>query len=350
MKFPSYQLTAQLKQEIPAVVLIAGDEHLLVEEACEQLIKAAEQQGYQRHQQFTLDNKFDWSSLLAELRTQSLFAEKYVLQLNLLHGKLKENDTAELLTYLSSPNPDRVLLIRSAKIESSQSRSKWIKQIESAGWWVQVWPIDRQKLPQWIRQRLRQHHLDAESEAVQLLVERSEGNLLAAAQEIEKLALIFPKSHITVNQMMQAVGLSARYTPFDLVDAAFNGEMAKVRMMLSTLLAESAEPVLILWVLLKEIRTLIAVAELVAAGTSSAAALRKVGVWQKREAYYRSALKRQDLTRLYALLARGAAVDRCIKGVGSSNIEAELLQLALAIASESTPPLVSVGHNEKVVG
>ncbi|HBC57900.1 MAG TPA: DNA polymerase III subunit delta [Gammaproteobacteria bacterium] len=348
MKFPSYQLTAHLDQTIPVVILIAGDEYLLVEETCQQVVAAATRQGYQRQQQFTLDRQFDWSFLLSELRTQSLFAEKHVLQLNLLQGKLKESDAAELLSYLSSPNPDRLLLIRSPKIESSQSRSKWIKQLDSVGWWVQVWPIDRPKFPQWIRQRLKQHHLSADSAAIQLLAERTEGNLLAAAQEIEKLALLFPHSQITTNQMMQAVGVSARYTPFDLVDTALNGEVAKVHTMLRGLLAEGVEPVLILWSLLKEVRALMPLSESIAKGNSLDAALKNGGVWKKREACYRAALKRHDVISLYALLAVGAGVDRCIKGVGSSNIEAELLQLALGIASEPSAPLVSMGKNEKV--
>jgi DNA polymerase-3 subunit delta len=224
------------------------------------------------------------------------------------------------------------LLIRCGKLEKQQQSSKWFKELEAVGAVLQVWPLDVQALPGWIRQRLQGRGLQASDEGVQFLAEQVEGNMLAAAQEVEKLVLLYGSGTLSIEQIRDAVADSSRYDVFALADAALAGDAARYARILHGLRGEGEEPVLVLWSLVREVRALAQIAAAQAAGRPLAALLQEQRVWDKRKPLYQAALGRHNLRRWRAFLWRAARLDRICKGAESGMPWDELLLFGLLIA------------------
>ena len=187
MKLSPAQLAKHLQGNLAPVYVISGDEPLLCQEACDAIRAACRQRDFSERQVFNAEANFDWGLLLEAGASLSLFAEKRLLELRLPSGKPGDKGAAILLEYLQRPPEDTVLLVSLPKLDGSTQKTKWAKAlIDGEGaQFIQIWPVDAQQLPQWIRQRLSQAGLAASQDAVDLIAARVEGNLLAAAQEIE---------------------------------------------------------------------------------------------------------------------------------------------------------------------
>jgi DNA polymerase-3 subunit delta len=196
---------------------------------------------------------------------------------------------------------------------------------------VQVWPVDAQHLPQWIERRLAAKGLQPSADAVALLAERVEGNLLAAAQEIDKLVLLFGSGPLGLEQVVSAVADSARFDVYGVADAALDGDATRVARMIDGLRAEGEDPILVLWALSREIRALAQMAQARQAGASIPAVLGQFKVWEKRKPYIERALQRHNPRRWPQLLRRCAHVDRVIKGRADGDAWDELREIALAV-------------------
>ena len=243
MKLNAAQLGKHLQGSLAPVYVVSGDEPLLCQEACDAIRSATRQQGFSERQVFNADASFDWGNLLQACASMSLFADKRLLELRLPSGKPGDKGAAALLEYLKRPADDTVLLISLPKLDGSAQKTKWGKAlIEGADTqFLQIWPVDAHQLPQWIRQRLAQAGLSASAPAVEMIAVRVEGNLLAAAQEIEKLKLMAEGGQITVETVQAAVADSARFDVFGLVDAILNGEAAHALRMLEGLRGEGVD-------------------------------------------------------------------------------------------------------------
>ena len=208
MKLTPAQLGKHLQSQLAPVYVVSGDEHLLCQEACDAIRAACRAQGFSERQVFHVDKNFDWGQLYAAGASLSLFAEKKLIELRIDGGKPGDKGAAALLDYLARPAEDTLLLISLPKLDGSAQKTKWGKAlIEGAQTqFVQIWPVDANQLPQWIRQRLSQAGLAATHDAVELIAARVEGNLLAAAQEIEKLVLLAESRELTVEAVLAAVG------------------------------------------------------------------------------------------------------------------------------------------------
>jgi DNA polymerase-3 subunit delta len=224
------------------------------------------------------------------------------------------------------------LLISSGKLDKSAANSKWFKALDKAGVTLQVWPIDATELPRWVQQRMRARGLKASPEAAQLLAERVEGNLLAAAQEVEKLHLLYGETAIDAEMVEQGVADSARYDIFELVDTALLGNAERVARVLEGLRGEGVEPILILWALAREIRVMEEMSYEIEHGASVDAVMKSRWVWQKRQLAVRAGLKRHNQRRWSQLLRRAVRIDRMVKGAEQGNPRDELVQLALLMA------------------
>ncbi|HET7588044.1 MAG TPA: DNA polymerase III subunit delta [Gammaproteobacteria bacterium] len=312
MKLRSEALALHLKKTLLPVYLIAGDETLLVQEAADAVRTAARQGGFDSREILFAERGFNWSRLAEAGASLSLFASRQLLELRLPTGKPGREGGQALADYAAAPPADTLLLVIASKLDKGSRNASWVKALEKAGGLVEIWPVGRGELPRWIAQRARTREVQLEADAAELLAERVEGNLLAAAQEIDKLALLTGPGRVDVAAVQNAVAASARYDVFGFVDAALAGNSARALAMLDGLKAEGVEPTLVLWALTREIRTLANAAFEVSRGQSAAQALAKV--WAKRRSVVEGALRRLGRRASKGLLLRAGEVDRIIKG------------------------------------
>ena len=238
MQVKPHELASGLSGTLKPVYLVTGDETLLVEEACDLVQKAAVGQGFSERVVLHVEPGFKWHELPAEAAALSLFAEKKLIDLRVPANKFDRQASETLREYLGKVNPDNVLLIRTGRLQSRQRSGAWYKAIDAAGVVVPVWPIDHRELPGWLARRARAAGLDLTREALAWLADRVEGNLLAAAQEIDKLKLLDLRQPVDAESLAAAVSDAAHYDAFELIDAVFAGDARRVRRVLATLREE----------------------------------------------------------------------------------------------------------------
>jgi DNA polymerase-3 subunit delta len=338
LKLNAAQLESHLQGELAPLYILSGDEILLVQEAADAIRNAARAQGYSEREVLHVDRSFDWSALHDSSATLSLFAEKRIVELRMPTGKPGDAGRKALLNWVERPPEDTLLLIITGKLEASIPRAKWFKTLEAAGASLTIWPLEVARLPGWVGARMRERGLQPDVAAVELLAQRVEGNLLAAAQEIDKLQLLHGEGPITIEDIDEAVVDNARFDIYRLVDTALGGDAAHTQRMFNRLQEEGIEPVLVLWVLGRELRSLANMAAECATGGGrpSDAAVEQVmtryRVWQKRKPLIKKALQRSGPRRWQGLVLVAARIDRVIKGQLAGNVQDELLQLSLALA------------------
>ena len=232
---------------------MSGDEPLLVGEAADAIRAAARTVGYADRQVFFIDRSFSWDELRLASHSLSLFAEKRLFELRMPNGK-PDKGGALLAELAAQPTPDLIYLVITDKLDKKAIDSPWVQAVEKHGAWISIMPVDTAALPAWLRGRAKMLHIDVEPEAAQLIVDRVEGNLLAAQQELEKLALLSNGAPIGVDLVLRSVGDSARYDVFQLAEAAAAGDAARALRILLGLKSEGVEPTLILWALVRELR------------------------------------------------------------------------------------------------
>lgn len=319
------QLPASLAKGLSGVYLVSGDEPLLVGEAADAIRAAARAAGYADRTVFFIDRSFAWDELRHASQSLSLFAERRLFELRMPTGKPDKG--AQQLAELAANSPtDVVCLIVTDKLDKKASDAPWVKAVEKHGVWVTVWPVETAALPAWLQVRAKQLKVELEPAAAQLIVERVEGNLLAAKQELEKLSLLADNKPISAEWVLQSVADSARYDVFQLAQAAAAGDAARALHVLFGLKSEGVEPTLILWALVRELR----------------------GLWQARErdrlrSPNRSgwnlaatpsprALSRLKKLPLAQLLRQASHTDRVIKGLAAGDAWSALIGLAGALA------------------
>jgi DNA polymerase-3 subunit delta len=314
MRVRAEQLPQHLQKTLAPVYLVSGDEPLQLNEACDAVRAAARAAGHDNREVMEAGANFDWNDLLAEAASFSLFAEKKIIDLRLPGGKPGREGGKALTEYCDNPPPDTLLLLTLPKLDRQQQNSKWFKSVERLGAVVQVWPVEVQQLPQWIERRLRSAGLEPSREAVRMLAERVEGNLLAAHQEIEKLLLLHGTGPIDAEQLAGAVADSARYDVFELVDSALRGEMARCLRILEGLRGEGIAAPVVLWALHREIAQLGSVAIDSAKGLSLEHAMTRAKVWDRRKTLARTAVGRLKPVQWLSLLDECQAADAAAKG------------------------------------
>jgi len=336
MRLRPEKLAQHLAQQLAPVYLVCGDEPLLIQEAADAIRIAARQRGFSQRELFHADGGFDWQILLNEANALSLFAEKKLLELR-ISGKPGDSGAKALIEYCQSPSPDNLLLVLCGKLDSSALRAKWVRALEDAGGLIQVWPVNAAQMPNWIGGRLHEAGIRASRAAIDILADRVEGNLLAAIQEIEKLKLLALSGEVDASTMSTVVADSARYSVFTLVDKVLEGDAASAAKMLRGLRDEGAEPLVVLWALTRELRTLLQMAEARNFHDSADAVLKKNKVWEKRQPLLKSALRRLKPAYLRMLLRQTAVIDRTVKGLREGSAWDELASLVMSFAD--APPL-----------
>ena len=335
MKIQANQLNSQLQKSLAPCYLVTGDEHLLVSEALDAIRDAARQRGFTSRDLHVATTGFDWVQLRASTSNLSLFAEKRIIELRLPTGKPGRIGSQAIVELIEQTGPDLLLLVSAPKLDRNGQSSKWAKALESAGVNIPLWPIGPRELPGWIAERMRRAGLRPDRGAVSIIADRVEGNLLAAGQEIEKLRLILGEGEVSAAEVSSAVANSSRYDVFKLVDASLSGDATRAMKVLMGLRAEGVEPVIIVWALTRELRTLAGVADAIAGGLDLGAGMKKANVWRSRQPLVRSCIARHQERDFHRLLKATGQADQAAKG----QLRADPWQLITVIVLE-----LAVGH------
>ncbi|MDH5435910.1 MAG: DNA polymerase III subunit delta [Gammaproteobacteria bacterium] len=334
MKLNTEQLSSHFKKGLAPLYIVSGDEPFLVQEACDAIRAQMRDNDFSSREILNVDKSFDWNQLLMLGNSLSLFAERKLIELRIPSGKPGDAGRKALAEYIANPPEDTVLLIIMGKLDKSALSTKWFKALEAVGVFIQIWPVDARQLPGWVMQRVNKKGMKLGHDAVQVLAERVEGNLLAAMQELEKLFLLYGTENISVDDVMCAVADSARFNVFGLVDSALEGDSTRTVRILNGLRSEGVEPVLILWALSREIRGLVGMADEIRSGVGMDQAMRQHGIWQKRQVLVQYGLKRFNAGQWQRLLAFTGRIDRICKGMMAGNVWDELLQLVVLMTGK----------------
>lgn len=332
MKLSGDNLLSTLARQLSPVYLVSGDEPLLVNEAADAIRAKARSEGFTERELHVTERGFDWQALLSNSRAMSLFAERKIIEIRMANPTPGEQGGTAIVQLASDPSPDTLVLIITGKLDGRTMNSRWVNAIEKHGVVVQIWPLDLARLPGWIRDRLARHKLKADAQAAQLLAERVEGNLLAAHQEVEKLALLLPEGEVTAETIMESVADSARFDVLQLGEAAMRGQPVRALRILECLKGEGVEPTLLLWALNKDLQWMARAQALMRAGQSADSAMNALYVWRPRQPAMKQALQRLNSIALKELLLDAERIDRTIKGVIRTNpwVEFEALVARLA--------------------
>jgi len=323
MQVPAAQLQAHLQRGLKSLYTIHGDEPLLQQEAADAIRAAARAQGYSERTVHTVAGAhFDWSEVLAAGGSLSLFADRQIVEIRIPSGKPGKDGSVALqqLAEQAQGNDSTLTLVLLPRLDKATRTGAWFGALESYGVTVQVEPIERRALPQWIAQRLgtQGQRVAAGEEGqrtLQFFADRVEGNLLAAHQEIQKLALLFPAGELGFEQVEGAVLNVARYDVFKLSEAVLAGQALRVQRMLDGLKAEGEAEVLVHYALAEDIRALKRVKDAMAAGRPLPMALREQRVWGVKERLYERVLPLLSETTLATLLQAAHQVDGIVKGL-----------------------------------
>ncbi|MDN5871598.1 MAG: DNA polymerase III subunit delta [Nitrococcus sp.] len=328
------ELERRLRAHLAPVWLVAGEEPLLIDEARASIRAAARSAGYCERQVLHAEaGAFDWRHLAEAARNLSLFSERRLIELRLPGGKPGSCGTQALQSYCRAPPPATLLVVVCDRLDARQRRSAWVEALSGAGAMLYIWPVSRRDLPRWIERRLKSRDLSAEPAVIELLAERAEGNLLAAAQEVEKLSLLFANGRLDWASVRRAVTDNARYDVFDLGAAALCGNCARVDRVCRALREEGAEPTLVLWALVRDLRVLATVQALAGDSRQAERVFQEQRVPKPRQARLRQLAGRTAAGAWDELLSRAARVDRVIKGAASGRPWDELLQLSLDLTT-----------------
>lgn len=309
MKLTLERLDAELTERLRPAYLVSGDEPLLVGEAVDAIRAAGRARGFTERLVFFIERGAgSWEEVLRAAQALSLFAERRIVEVRLPSGKAGTAGAAALMRLIEASGDDLLALIVTGRLDREVLSAPWVQQVQTRGAWLPIWPVDRARLPQWLGARFARAGLSASPEALALLAERSEGNLLAARQEIDKLALLLPRgARVELPEVLAGSADSARFDVFQLAEAVRAGEAGRALRILECLRAEGGEAVLVLWALLREVR----------AGPPAAARASRL-----------------------RLLRRALRADRMIKGLLEGDPWDELAALASEAGGGATLPLL----------
>ena len=320
-------LTALAKEQhsFKPLYIFSGDEPLLMMEAIDALRALARTGGFTEREVLVQDRYFDWAALINAGQTMSLFGDKRFIELRMPTGKPGRDGAESLKQFAEQINNtgngvDTIICIILPRLDSKTKSSAWFSALDEAGMAIQIDSIDRLALPHWIGQRLKKQSQEVEAgesgqRALQFMSDQVEGNLIAAHQEIQKLALLYPAGQLSEEQIRSAVLKVARYDIFELTESMLSGDAARLNRMLDGLQGEGEPLPLILWSVSDELRTLHKVQSALLAGDALANLLRNYRIWGKREKLYPVALKRIAPKKLKQAMVLAANLDKQVKGL-----------------------------------
>ncbi|MEJ0087038.1 MAG: DNA polymerase III subunit delta [Pseudomonadota bacterium] len=330
MKLTLESLTAHLSGEPARAYLLSGDEALLVGEAADAIRARARRAGFEEREVHFIERVADWDAVRASSNNLSLFGSRKLIELRLPSGKPGTGGSNSIVELLANASADYVYLMITGKLEREQNNSAWVKAFESTGAWLATRPIEVARLPQWLRARATVLGLELDDTAVQFIVDRTEGNLLAAQQELEKLRLLASGNRVDLAQVQASLGDSARFDVFQLGEAALGADVPRALRILGGLRSEGVEPTLVLWSISREIRN--------TWGTTQNDGM-NARSWQRPSAALENAKRRASKLPYARLSARVSRADRMIKGQLRGDAWDEMALMIVEFAGRKTLPM-----------
>lgn len=345
------QLTQHLENTtkgLASLYVVTGDELLLQLEAVDSIRKAGRAQGLNEREVYEVDARSDWSSVLGSTQELSLFGDRRIVEIRLSSGKPGKTG-AEALQHWAKQWPntlsDTLVILTLPRLDKRASESAWFQALAQQGVVITIPTIERHQLPEWISRRLARQGHKASPEVLEWMAIKVEGNLLAAHQEIQKLALLCPPGNLSLEQLEAGVAQVARYNVFTLRDALLAGKTLQLLRILEGLAGEGESSYFVLWMMAEEIRMLAHLLAAQQSGLPLGEAMRQWRIWGPREKLVQQALKRISLTTLNAALKKAHQLDKMIKGLRPSFILedqwAELARLGCMITQDKLQEIYS---------
>jgi DNA polymerase-3 subunit delta len=327
------QLDAHLKGSLAPLYVLHGDEPLLVIEAADAIRAAARARGYGEREVLVVTQYFKWSALLEAAGNMSLFGGDKLIDLRIPTGKPGREGGDVLSRYAAQPPAGTVTLVTLPLMDWKAKKSGWFAALAEHGVEVELNAPPLERLPAWLAGRLARQQQSATPDALEFMASHVEGNLLAANQEVMKLALLHPPGELTLEQVRNAVMDVARYDVDDLRQALLAGDAARASRLIDGLRAEGVAPPLVLWIVVSELRVLASARAEMDAGRSADDALAAARIFGARQSPYRKALNRLSSAATRTALMQAARLDRMIKGVARGDVWDEFLQIALRVCA-----------------
>lgn len=323
MKVAIEDLSQRLKacgpDTLPKIILLNGAEPLLVEEALDSARTIIKEHGFTERLKYQVETGFDWSSLTGVGQAMSLFAEKRILELR-VPKSLGAPGTKAIVEYCNNLPQDDILIVLMPLLDKRQRNAKWFKTLDSIAWVADGYEISKAQFPRWVKQRFQSRALRLEAGVADMLSEQTEGNVLAAAQEIDKLQVLAKEGAVTLELLEQSLADQARFDVYALTDAALLGDFNRVLRIKSRLQSEGVEPVILIWSLVKEVRTLATISAAEQMGQARGQLFKEHRIWSKRESLVNAALNRLSASQCAAALEHAANLDQTVKGQRYSEV------------------------------
>jgi DNA polymerase-3 subunit delta len=328
MRLTAEQFLDRPPKSLQPLYVVHGAEPLGALEAADALRELAKQQGYIEREVFTAEAGFDWSKLAAAGSALSLFATQRVIELRIPTGKPGKEGSAAIESYCQRLPDDTVTLVTLPDMDWQGKQTKWFVALEATATVIEAQSVDREQLPRWLASRMKRVNLTAPIEALEYLADCVEGNLLAAKQEIEKLALLCPPGEISLATLESSIANVSRYSTATLVNAIHEGDAARIAKMLDGLKAEGEPPPLILWMLTSELRMLLRILGVTRAGRQP---------FPSKAREVEKLARKHTAASLVRLNLQAARIDRMIKGVNGNDVWDALLQFSCGLGAARLP-------------
>jgi len=316
MQLRAEQLEAHLAKTLAPLYAIHGDEPLLALEAADAVRAAARRRGLAEREVFIVERGFDWSALAHAGASRSLFGGGKLVELRMPGGKPGAEGAEAIVAYCARLDAEMVTLVTLPRLDRGAQSSTWFAALAAAGVVVDVWPVERSRLPQWIAGRLARQGQKAPPEVLEFLAERVEGNLLAAHQEVQKLALLAPAGALALEAVEDAVATVARYDPYAAAEALVAGDIARYLRVLDGLRGEGEAPTYVLFAVAAALQVLRGAAE----GKPLERLFGEFRLFHKPlQRAVQAAARRHSPRVVEAAIAQAARIDRAIKGVARAD-------------------------------
>lgn len=320
MQLKQDQLNKHLSQSLQTLYIISGDDPFLHQQSCDAVRQAAKSHGFNERKVFHLETGFNWGNFSAEFGNLSLFGDKTLIELRLNKSSFDRTGSAEIKAITENLTEDDCLLISMPKLTGSNKRSSWFKALDKAGVSIQIWPLNNRQMQAWVNQYAHEKALAFSPAATQYIVEKNQGNLLAASQEIEKLALQnLEKKTIEVDDLKNLLQQNSQFTVFDLSEAFLAKNKQRAKTILESLKLEGGEPSVILWTLARDLRILQKCQSARQQNSGIDAVLQQQYMPDKQKSVFKTATQQFHPKEVSRLFQHMLEIDKSIKGFSKQN-------------------------------
>lgn len=329
MRIFADKLADHLKHKHHNVYLVMGNEPLLLQESRDLINRDAKQKGFLEKQRFSLDKQLDWNNVYDCCQALSLFSNLQIIELEIPEAGVSASNAKELANLSTMLNPDILLIIIGNKLTRAQESAKWFKAMHNQGILISCNGPELRYLPQFVQQRCQKLKLTPDAEATQMLAQWHEGNLLALAQSLEKLALLYPDGKLTLLRVESALVRHNHFTPFQWADALLSGQAKRAQRILRQLEAEGEEAIILLRTIQKELFLLCDMQQSLLARQSIAHIFDQHRIWQNKRPFYSAALQRLNMQHLQMLIQQLTKLELDVKTTFSQDYWPQLAHLSL---------------------